>query len=69
MSKASRPIRYRNNGNIWGLPDQGKKVMDAVTGYWTYRDELTINEFGDLVDGKGDGLDRNEVYPYNNKGL
>lgn len=63
MAKSSRPIRYRSNPPLWGFVNDGKKVMDAVTGFYTYEDFLVANDFGDLVDSRGDGLDRNESLP------
>lgn len=53
-------IRYKSNGVLLGKSSEGRKVQDAVTGFWTYEDYLTQNDFGDLVDSRGDGLDRRD---------
>lgn len=64
MAKAQRPIKYKGNGPIWGLVNQGRKVQDAVTGFYTYEYLLAINDYGDKVDSKGDGLDLKQAFPY-----
>lgn len=56
-------IRYRSNGIILGKKPLGRKVQDAVTGFWTYEAYLTTNAFGERVDSRGDGLDAPSDHP------
>lgn len=69
MSAGRTPnFKYRSNGIIKGKQPLGRKVQDEVTGFWTYEDLLTTNDFGERVDSRtGDGLDyRADVYNVRN---
>jgi hypothetical protein len=63
MPARIKPIQYRSNGNILGKPPMGRKVMCSVTGFWTYEQYLTVNDYGDLVDPRFEGYDINQGVP------
>lgn len=51
-------IRYRRNP----LPNRnalfGRKVLDAITGFWTYEGRTVRSQQGHRVDGRGSGYDQ-----------
>jgi len=57
------PIRYRSNGDLLGLPNNGRKVYDQVTGLVCYERFLAQDDYGDLVDSRGDGFDVSQGDP------
>lgn len=61
MARNTHPIRYRRNRPPNVNARFGRKVMDEMTGFWTYEGRCIRNQQGFLVDGRGDGYD----LPYN----
>ena len=63
MARTGPRIQYRSNGLILGLQPLGRRVMDAITGFWTHEAYLVTNDYGDRVDCRGEGLDIDEGVP------
>lgn len=48
------PIRYKKNPPSMGGMNRsrGRKIMDEVTGFFTYEQWTTINDFGERIDAR-----------------
>lgn len=63
MAREGPRIVYRRNPPILGKRPLGPKTQDSVTGFYSYQAYMVPNDFGELVDQRGEGLDYRDTQP------